>query len=159
MRLSTVFVFLALQVSAKNHAQETINLKVVNGSMQEIFKKIEGQTKFRFFYSSDDLPVNQRFTIDLANAGINQTLSELFNGTHLTWKLIPSYKVVITLSNQPFIANAKYKRVTGVVRAESGGPVIGASIKVKNTTRGTSTDNEGHLPLRWRRVKCLKFQP
>jgi len=54
MRLSTVFVFLALQVSAKNHAQETINLKVVNGTMQEIFKKIEGQTKFRFFYSSDD---------------------------------------------------------------------------------------------------------
>ena len=147
MRLSTVFVFLALQVSAKNHAQETINLKVVNGSMQEIFKKIEGQTRFRFFYSSDDLPANQRFTIDLANAGINQTLSTLFNGTHLNWRLIPSYKVVITLSNQPFIASATYKRVSGVVRAESGSPVIGASIKVKNTTRGTSTDNEGHFTI------------
>lgn len=164
MRLSTVFVFIALQVSAKNHAQETINLNVVNGSMQEIFKKIEGQTKFRFFYSSDDLPTNQRFTIDLANAGINQTLSTLFNGTHLNWKLIPSYKVVITLSNEPFIANATYKRVSGVVRAESGAPVIGASIKVKNTTRGTSTDNEGHFTIEVSEgevleISAINFEP
>ncbi|MBO9205462.1 MULTISPECIES: TonB-dependent receptor [Niastella] len=164
MRLSTVFVFLALQVSAKNHAQETINLKVVNGSMQEIFKKIEGQTKFRFFYSSDDLPTNQRFTIDLDNAGINQTLSTLFNGTHLNWRLIPNYKVVVSLSNQPFIANAKYKRVTGVVRGENGAPVIGASIKVKNTSRGTSTDNDGNFSIEVAEgevleISAINFEP
>lgn len=61
MRLSTVFFLIALQVSAKNHAQEAINLKVSNASIQEIFKKIEKQTKYRFLYSNDDLPANQRF--------------------------------------------------------------------------------------------------
>src|SRR5689334_10140688 len=81
MRLSTVFFFIAFQVSAKNnHAQDAISLKVVNGSMQEIFKRIEGQTRYRFFYSSVDLPAG-RFTIDITNSGINQTLSTLLNGT------------------------------------------------------------------------------
>jgi TonB-linked SusC/RagA family outer membrane protein len=164
MRLSTVFLFIALQVSAKNHAQETINLKVVNGSMQEIFKKIEGQTRYRFFYSSDDLPANQRFSIDLENAGINQTLSALLNGTNLKWKLIPSYKVVISLSNQTFIASAKYKRITGVVRAESGSAVPGASIKVKNTTRGTTSDNEGNFTIEVAEgeileISAINFEP
>src|SRR5262245_15848592 len=88
MRLSALFVFLALQVSAKNHAQEAINLKVVNVSIQEIFKKIEDQTRYRFFYSTDDLPADRRFSIDVANAGINQTLSALFSGTNYNWKLI-----------------------------------------------------------------------
>jgi TonB-linked SusC/RagA family outer membrane protein len=147
MRLSTVFVFIALQVSAKNHAQEAINLKVVNGSIQEIFKKIEGQTKYRFFYSSDDLPARQRFTIDITNAGINQTLATLFNGTNYNWKLIHDKKVVISLSNQTFVASAKYKRVTGIVRTESGSAIPGASIKVKNTNKGTTTDNEGNFAI------------
>lgn len=147
MRLSTFFVFIALQVSAKNHAQEIINLKVVNGSIQEIIKKIEGQSKYRFFYSSDDLPANQRFSIDIKNAGINQTLSTLFNGTHYNWKLVYNTKVVISLSNQTFVASAKYKKVTGVVRAGNGAAISGASVKVKNTTRGTSTDNEGNFSI------------
>ena len=165
MRLSTVFFFIAFQVSAKNnHAQETINLKVVNGTMQEIFKKIEGQSKYRFFYSSDDLPANQRFTIDISNEGINQTLSTLFNGTHLKWKLIPDRKVVVSLSSFPFIASAKYKRITGAVRAESGTPVPGASIKVKNTTRGTSTDNEGNFTIEVAEgevleISAINFEP
>lgn len=165
MRLSTVFFFIALQVSAKNnHAQETINLKVENGTMQEIFKKIEGQTRYRFFYSSDDLPANQRFTIDISNEGIHQTLSTLFNGTHLKWKLIPNWRVVISLSNEPFIASAKYKRVTGTVRAESGTPIPGASIKVKNTTRGTSSDNEGNFTIEVAEgevleISAINFEP
>jgi len=110
-------------------------------------RKLKVRLNSGFFYSSDDLPANQRFTIDLDNAGINQTLSALFNGTHLNWKLIPSYKVVITLSNQPFIASAKYKRVTGVVRAESGSPPIGASLKGKKKNKGSSTHNERHLTI------------
>jgi TonB-linked SusC/RagA family outer membrane protein len=164
MRLSTVFLLIGLQVSAKNHAQETISLKVVNGSMQEIFKKIEGQTKYRFFYSSDDLPANQRFSIDLENAGINQTLSALFNGTRLNWKLIPSHRVVVSLSNQTFVANAIYKKVTGVVRGENGTPIPGASIKVKNTSRGTSTDNEGVFSIEVAEgevleISAINFEP
>jgi TonB-linked SusC/RagA family outer membrane protein len=147
MRLSAFFLFIALQVSAKNHAQDAINLKVVNGSIQEILKKIEGQTKYRFFYSSDDLPVNQRFSINIENAGINQTLSTLFGGTRYNWKLIHNNRVVISLSNQIFVASAKYKRVTGVVRDESGTTIPAASIKVKNTNRGTSTDIEGNFAI------------
>ena len=100
MRLSTFFLLIALQVTAKNHAQEAINLKATNASIRDIFRKIEDQTRYRFFYSSDDLPAGQRFSIEVENAGINQTLSTLFDGTHYTWKLIPGHRVVISLSNQ-----------------------------------------------------------
>ncbi len=164
MRLSTAFLLLALQVSAKNHAQDIINLKAADLSIQEIFKKIEGQSKYRFYYSSDDLPVNQRFSIDIENAGINQTLSLLFNGTHFKWRIIPNYKVIISRSTETFIANARYKRITGAVRAESGTPVPGASIKVKNTNRGTSTDNDGNFIIEVAEgevleISAINFEP
>ncbi|THU30251.1 SusC/RagA family TonB-linked outer membrane protein [Niastella caeni] len=102
--------------------------------------------------------------MDIENAGINQTLSALFNGTNYNWKLIPAYKVVVSLSNQTFVASAKYKRITGTVRTEAGIPIAGASIKVKNTTRGTSSDNDGNFAIEAKEgdmleISAINYEP
>ncbi|WP_300604015.1 TonB-dependent receptor [Niabella sp.] len=147
MKLSTFFLFIALQVSAANHAQEVINLKADNISIQQIFAQIEKQTRYRFYYSSDDLPVGQKFTINIVNAGINQTLSKLLNGTSIKWEVIPKNRIVLTSSEEPVFVSAQYRQLTGVVRNEAGEAIPMASVNVKGTNRGVVTDKDGNFRI------------
>ncbi|MCD2425345.1 TonB-dependent receptor [Niabella pedocola] len=147
MKLSIFLFLIALQVSAVNHAQETINLKADNLSIGDIFKQIESQTKYRFYYSSNDLPVNQKFSINIINAGINQTLSSLLNGTPIKWEVIRSNRVILSLSDKPIVNAQQYKQVSGVVQNEVGEPIGGASVRIKGTSRGVATNLEGAFTI------------
>lgn len=46
-----------------------------------------------------------------------------------------------------FTAQAQSNKVTGVVRDSSGEPLIGATVKVKGTNRGTATDLDGKYSI------------
>lgn len=46
-----------------------------------------------------------------------------------------------------FIITAQERTIRGVVKDTSGEPVIGANVRVKNTTIGTVTDIDGHFTL------------
>lgn len=48
--------------------------------------------------------------------------------------------------NAPQQSAQQTKRITGVV-SDAMGPIIGASVAVKGTTNGTSTDNDGQFSL------------
>ena len=48
--------------------------------------------------------------------------------------------------NAPQQSAQQTKRITGVV-SDAMGPVIGASVAVKGTSNGTSTDNDGQFSL------------
>ena len=50
-------------------------------------------------------------------------------------------------SNVGFSAVAQTNKVTGVVRDANGDPLIGATVKVKGTTRGTATDIDGKYSI------------
>ena len=49
--------------------------------------------------------------------------------------------------NMGFSAMAQTNKVTGVVRDANGDPLIGATVKVKGTTRGTATDIDGKYSI------------
>lgn len=50
-------------------------------------------------------------------------------------------------SNVGFAAVAQTNKVTGVVRDANGDPLIGATVKVKGTNRGTATDIDGKYSI------------
>ena len=50
-------------------------------------------------------------------------------------------------SNVGFTAQAQTNKVTGVVRDATGEPLIGATVKVKGTNRGTATDVDGKYSI------------
>ena len=52
-----------------------------------------------------------------------------------------------SVDNMGFTAVAQTNKVTGVVRDASGEPLIGATVKVKGTNRGTATDIDGKYSI------------
>lgn len=55
------------------------------------------------------------------------------------------------------VAHAQSLKMTGSVAADNGEALIGVSIKIKGTDRGTTTDFEGHFALECKKGDVLEF--
>lgn len=121
MKISALFLLIAIQVSATNFAQEKINLNAKNIAIADVLKSIEGQSSYRFNYSNDILPSEKLISIKAYNADINSVLIRIFQGLALQWKIVENNDIVLSESN-----NIITRTITGTVRNEKGEPVNGA---------------------------------
>ena len=85
----TWFLILAitLQTSATVWSQATkMDVKVTNSSLQELFRQIEDNSDYRFFYNNDDVDVSQKVTVKVENKTIGDILTEVFDGLPYSFK-------------------------------------------------------------------------
>ena len=70
----TVFLLLAacLQVSAKGYSQK-ISLSVREASLGQVFKEIQRQSGYSFWYKTKQLDQAAKVTLDLKNASLEET--------------------------------------------------------------------------------------
>jgi tetratricopeptide (TPR) repeat protein len=55
------------------------------------------------------------------------------------------------------LSNFSYKNITGTITDSSGTPLFGVNILVKNTTRGTQTNEDGHYTITAKKEDILVF--
>lgn len=150
MKISAIFLLLALQVSAVNYGQ-VLNLKENNISLNDVFKKIENQSNYRFYYSNDVVPATNKFiSVNVVNASLTEVLKEVFAGSNLIWDIVNKNKVVVTAKDATpanLAAVAIAGRISGTVMNEKGEPLENVSILVKGTTVGTITNAEGQFSI------------
>lgn len=119
-----------------------INLSVTNTTVGQVIKEIETQTRYVFFYK--DIDVNQKIDVNLQDKNISETLDLVFKNLDVSWK-IDGLQVILSRNNTK---PAEPLAVTGTVLDVSGNPIIGATVLVKGTTIGASTDIDGRYTLR-----------
>lgn len=146
MKFSLLLVLaFSLQSFAKGFGQEHINLNLEKATLKKVFKTIEQQGVCRFVYKDDILPRDQRISISVANASLDEVLKKVLRDTELSYKKVTGSLVVITtggLTGQPAA-----QPVTGKVTNDKGEPMQGVSVQEKGTNNGTSTNSEGTFVL------------
>ena len=147
MKLSVFFLLLAMQISAVNYGQKYLNLQESNIALQDVLKKIENQSSFRFYYSNDVLPSQKLVSINVVNASLDNVMEKVLEGTGLHWKVIRYNRVVITLTQNDIHGVSPAKTITGSVINEKGEPLAGASVVIKGTTTGTVTKEDGTFAI------------
>lgn len=75
-----------VQASAAGYSQK-VTLREKNVSVQTLFKSIEKQTGYVFFYNSEDIP-NTRVSIHLKSSSLTEALDQCFSHLPLTYKVI-----------------------------------------------------------------------
>jgi TonB-linked SusC/RagA family outer membrane protein len=149
-RVLVLLSFAFLQLSAQGHSQ-TINVSGKNLSLKKIFSAIEKQSNYVFFYDvlliNDTRPV----TVDNKNLPVETLLRQCLAGQSLDFN-IQNNTIIVTRSSSPPAAlpvnNAPPKiDIRAIVLNERNEPVEGASIKVKGTSMGTSTNSKGEFTL------------
>ena len=141
MRLTCfILIFFMLPISATVYSQVTkLDVRMENVSVKDVFKSIEAQSEFRFFYSDDLGFVNQRITVDMKNVTVDDVLSKMLDQSNLTYRIFENNLIVVT----PVGTIRQGIVITGKVTDEKGESLPGASVVIKGTTQGTVTDFNG----------------
>ncbi|WP_256013001.1 TonB-dependent receptor [Desertivirga xinjiangensis] len=143
MKLITILIFTGImQIHAAVYSQKNFNLNETRTTVKEMFKKIEKSSDYTVFYRQDQVNLNQQISVFAENAGIESVMQQVLKGQPLAFELIEQM-IVIKAAN----SESKDYTVTGTVTSTTGEPLPGASVIVKGTTRGASTDIDGNFSL------------
>jgi TonB-linked SusC/RagA family outer membrane protein len=154
MKITTILLLAAcLQVAAKEGYSQKITLSQNNVSLKAIFKEIERQSDYQFFYKEKLLKQTKNVNIKVANATIEEVLAICLNEQPLTYSLIDKIVVikkqppVLIKTAEPALAPVPIE-IKGIVVSDSTGqPLAGASVKLKGTSPGTYADVNGNFTL------------
>jgi TonB-linked SusC/RagA family outer membrane protein len=152
MKLTAIILLSAcLTASAKGFSQ-TITLSEKNAPLEKVFKEIKKQTGYNFLYTLEQLDQAGKVNVELRNATLQQALTQCLGNTNLTYTIVEK-TVVIKKKSLPASDSQLTTElplpidVHGRIVNEKDEPVVGASIKVKGTNKGTSTDENGEFTL------------
>ena len=139
-----LFITALSSISLFSYAQhQQVRLTGSNVTLKIAFKQIEQQTKLFVDYNTQEVNDSRVLTKLPKNSNVKEVMEQLLEGSGCS----------ITFSNGHIIINkqartvSSTKNISGVVKDETGEPVIGANVVVKGTTNGTVTDMNGRYSL------------
>ncbi|WP_177230491.1 SusC/RagA family TonB-linked outer membrane protein [Chitinophaga sp. CF118] len=148
MKLSVILLLVGvLQLSAKSYSQ-TVTITGKNMPLKEVFAVIKKQTGYVFFYDKHLLEGTQPVNIDLKNASVEEVLNASLKDQPLTFS-VENKTVVLSQSRVP-VNNAMQPDpivINGKVWDDKGTPMPGVSVRIKGTSKGTTTNNKGEFSI------------
>ena len=137
-----------LKATANGYAQQ-ITLEENNAPLETVFRKIEKQTNYRFFYNNDLLRNSNKITISVKDMPLLKVLDLCFSNQSLSYELVRNTIVVKKAQPvpEPLLIAPALVDVSGQLLNEKGEPVAGATIAVKGGKKRTVAGNNGEFTL------------
>jgi TonB-linked SusC/RagA family outer membrane protein len=155
MKVTTFFLIaFAMQVSAKGFGQEKLSLHFNKAEIAGILSHIEKQSNYRFLYNDRLRDIRQKVSVHVEEISIAQALDLLFGKTSLTYRFMANNLIVINEDKEKL---PPLKTVTGKITSDAGAPLIGVSVNIKGTARGTTTNEQGVFTISAENSDILVF--
>ncbi|KIO44684.1 hypothetical protein BA92_06500 [Sanguibacteroides justesenii] len=148
MKITCLFLFLVVsQLSASTFAQNVkLDIDLKKASLREVFEQIKQKSGISFMFSNDDVKNVARKDIRMKNADVVAILNKCLEGTGLTYELSNNV-VIVRKMRAPARDSVKSVIIKGSVKDEAGLPLPGVTVRIKGSTLGVSTDNDGRFKL------------
>jgi len=152
MKLTTFLLIVTLfNVNASNYAQNTkITLNLEDVSIEKVLKEIELITEFKFLFNRKDIDVSKTVSIKADKKSVKIILNKMFLDNLVFYELLGKQiilKPVLRIEPKITSIEVEQKTIKGTVVDETGQPLPGASVVVKGSTSGTTTDFDGNFSL------------
>jgi len=146
MKISFLMAFLTiLQVSGSVYSQNTrLNLTVENKSMREVFKLIEQESDFRFFYNDEFNELNKNVSLSISEKKIDDILALILDNSEVTYRILENNVIVITPLSDPLPQPVTIK---GKITDENGNPLPGVNVVVEATLIGVTSGGNGDYSI------------
>jgi TonB-dependent starch-binding outer membrane protein SusC len=147
MKLTFLIAFLTvIQVFGSVYSQNTrLSLSVEDKSMREVFKLIEQESNFRFFYNDEFKELNKRVNLDVSDSKIDDILVSMLDQSEVTYRILDNNVIVITPLAEPVPQAGSVKGK--VVDAATNEPIVGANIVIEGTVTGTISGTDGGFAI------------
>ncbi|MGE7777166.1 TonB-dependent receptor [Chitinophaga sp. NPDC101104] len=148
----TVYLLLVLvmQVRATAYSQK-LTFSMRNAPLSKVFKEIRKQTGYTFFYNTEMLEEKSKISLSVFHEDLEDVLSKCLENKSLHYSIID--KTIIISVKEKGLANETPAAVVNIsifgriTDAVTNAPLAGASVKLKGTSQGTSTDAQGNYAL------------
>lgn len=143
-RISVSF-FSLLLASQMTISAQNVSFSTNKVTLKSAFEKIEKASKYKIAYNSSQLNANRSVTLSKKSDDVFGMLTQLLKGTNCTYELEENYIIIKPL--QKAQTSGKKVKVRGVIKDETGEPIIGATVRVKGQSEGTVSDFDGNFTL------------
>lgn len=111
----------------------------------KVLSDLEQRTDYTFVYQKQELSDIAPLSLSMDNASLEQVMDELCSVTGLTYRMVGKTIVLrkVGMNGQ----SADEVTVSGIVQDRSGEPIPFASVVIKGTMRGISSDEDGAFRL------------
>ena len=145
-----LLLVLAMQVSATGYSQK-LTLNMHNVSLSKVFKEIRKQTGYTFFYNTEMLEQADKVSVAVVQADLEYVLGKCLSNKKLNYSIVDNTIILSVKTKeqteeaaQPVANISVFGKITDAVTHE---PLTGASVKLKGTTKGASSDAKGNYTL------------
>ncbi|SEW17466.1 SusC/RagA family TonB-linked outer membrane protein [Chitinophaga arvensicola] len=121
----------------------TANLQQVPA--EKAFAVIQQQTGYEFLYNNELVQKAGRINFSVKQASLETALQQCFSQIPFTWKMVDK---TIIITPQPVATAAAEYTINGkVLSADSRKPLAGATIRVKGTDKGATSNASGAFSI------------
>lgn len=150
MKLVVILLIVGcLQVSAEGYSQK-ITLAEKNATFSSLFGNIRKQSGYTFFYNNKLIRQEGKINISVKDASIEETLDLMFKNRPFSYTIVN--RTIVVRKEKPgligFLSNMfSAINIKGRVADKEGNPLPGASVVIKGSGKGTSTNVAGEFSL------------
>jgi TonB-linked SusC/RagA family outer membrane protein len=161
-----VFIFLlctsVFSMNTDNlFSQEKVTIdKTQLATVDQVFKIIKKQTDYRFIYPKNLFKNASKVTLNAGEIEVTKLLEKCLSSNNLQFELTTNNTIIIkdkVFSKLIEKQAQQQQTITGVVKDNTGVPLLGVSIMIKGTSTGTSTDFDGEFSLKAESANILQM--
>jgi len=154
MKLFLLLLALSFHLSAKVFSQQ-ISLNAKEESLRSVLRSIKKQSGYGFLLGSSVLKEAKPVTITLHLYSVEDALKKIFETQNLTYSIDNKFITIKPKADKKkelipaplYFPNQAPIKVSGKVQDSNDLPLAGVNIKVKGSTIGTTTDNDGRYSI------------
>jgi len=134
--------YMNLSANSQQTKPALISLNMSDAMIKDVFKYIERNSEYGFFFSDNVNPeLNKKVSIKATDKTIEQVLADLLVNTDLTYKLNGRQVIISFNAEKP--KSVKKTIINGTTLDEQNNPLVGVNISVKGLAKGTVSDMDG----------------
>src|SRR5699024_1179947 len=129
-----------------------VSVNVKDGTVLDVINQIETTTDYKFLYKVEDIQTEKKMNLQVDQVPIESILQSVFQNMDTEYQVLDTQvilkkktKLINKTRSNPKI-DYQPKLVSGRITHE-GTPLLGATIMIKDTQRGTTSDMDGYFEL------------
>ncbi len=157
IKMITLFLLAACQQICAEGYSQMVTLSETNATLKKVFTEIQKQTGYSFFCTESLINNTGSVKVNVKEVSIQSALDICLKGQHLTYVIVGNNIVIKKEEHKNEnmaipasfinIADIPLAEITGRIVNESGDPLAGASVKVKGSDIGVTTDANGRFSI------------
>ncbi|HRE51213.1 MAG TPA: SusC/RagA family TonB-linked outer membrane protein [Flavitalea sp.] len=142
-----------LEANATSFSQ-SISISEKNVPLESVFKKIEKQTGYYFWYENKTIKGIRKINVELRNASLQEALNRCLAGLPLDYLIVEKTIVIkerpsaaMKTSDEQQLDELLLFEIKGRVTNESGEPLAGATVHMASANKSVVTDANGYFTI------------